>query len=105
MRLQVSARDQVMSRYSNQLAAIGGKAPVALRDALNREGDKGRTQIKRALVRQTGIKYSQIENATRTIRASTSRLLYEIRASGEETNLNLFAAKQGAKGVTARPWN
>ncbi|WP_406856671.1 hypothetical protein ABEG18_03280 [Alsobacter sp. KACC 23698] len=105
MHIELSARDQILSRYANQLSAIGTNGPVALRDALNREGDKGRTQIKRALIRQTGIKYSQIEKATRTIRASTSRLTYELRASGEETNLNLFAAKQGAEGASARPRN
>ena len=57
----ISAQDQVLARYGNALAALGeGQACTALSQALNHEGDKGRTQVKRALVKQTGIKYGAI---------------------------------------------
>lgn len=40
----------------------------------------------------------------KTIRATRSALRYQLEARGEETNLNLFGAKQGKRGVSARPW-
>jgi hypothetical protein len=54
MQLIISARDQVLARYGNQLAALGeGQARTALWRALNHEGDKGRTKVTRALVKQS----------------------------------------------------
>lgn len=42
MHLIITASDQVLARYGNQLAALGeGKARKALSRALNHEGDKG----------------------------------------------------------------
>ena len=62
----ISARDQVLARYGNALAVLGeGQARTALSRALNHEGDKGRTQVKRALVKQTGIKYGAVNRRPR----------------------------------------
>lgn len=105
MQLQVHARDTILGRYHNQLLALGDKATIAMRDTLNREGDKGRTQIKRALVLVTGIKYGLLNRGFVTLRARRDRLAYEMRQRGDETNLNLFGAVQRQKGVSARPWN
>ena len=56
--LIISAKDQILARYGRHLPPWEeGKARTALSRALNHEGDKGRTQVKRALVKQTGIKY------------------------------------------------
>ena len=53
LQLIISAQDQVLARYGNSLAALGeGRARTALSRALNHEGDKGRTQVKRALVNE-----------------------------------------------------
>jgi hypothetical protein len=58
-----------LARYGNALAALGeGQARTALSQALNHEGDKGRTQVKRALVKQTGIKYGAIDRAASQFR-------------------------------------
>jgi hypothetical protein len=73
--------------------------------ALNHEGAKGYTQVKRALVRQTGIKYGLIGKAVKTIKAGPASLTFTIEAKGEETNIGLFGARQGKKGVSAAPWN
>jgi hypothetical protein len=48
MQFIIAAQDEVLARYGNQLAALGeGQARTALSRALNHEGDKGRTQVKR----------------------------------------------------------
>jgi hypothetical protein len=71
MQLIISARDQVLARYGNQLSALGeGQARTTLSRALNHEGDKGRTQVKRALVKQTGRRYGAVNKAMATTRAT-----------------------------------
>ena len=106
MQLIISARDQVLARYGNALAALGeGRARTALSRALNHEGDKGRTQVKRALVKQTGIKYGGVNKAMATIRATPATLTYTLKARGDETNIAWFGGQQRRKGVSAAPWN
>jgi hypothetical protein len=104
--LILSARDQILARYGNQLAALGdSQARKALSRALNHEGDKGRTQVKRALVKQTGIKYGAVNKAMATIRATAATLTYTLKARGDETNNAWFGGVQRRKGVSAAPWH
>ncbi|PZU95557.1 MAG: hypothetical protein DI527_00685 [Chelatococcus sp.] len=105
MRLEISAGDDVLKRFGNRLAAAAERAPTAMARALNHESDKARTQIKRSLAQITGIKPSMISVGFSTRRATASNLTYEFRQRGSETNLNLFRARQGARGVSAAPWN
>lgn len=106
MQLIISARDQVLARYGNVLAALGeGQARTVLTRALNHEGDKGWTQVKRALVEQTGIKYGAVDKAMATVRATPATLTYTLKARGDETNIAWFAGVQRRKGVSAAPWN
>ena len=106
MQLIISTRDQVLTRYGNQLAALGeGQARAALSRALNHEGDKGRTQVKRVLVKQTGIKYSAVNKAMATVRSTPATLTYTLKARGDETNIAWFNGVQRCKGVSAAPWN
>lgn len=102
MQLIISARDQVLARYGNQLAALGeGQARAALSRALNHEGDNGRTQVKRALVRQTGIKYGAVVKAIAIVRATPATPTYTLKARGDETNIAWFGSVQRRKGVSA----
>ncbi|MGJ4927486.1 hypothetical protein ACQR1K_10095 [Bradyrhizobium sp. HKCCYLRH3095] len=106
MRLLINAKDQVLAKFGNQLAALGGgQARAAMSRALNHEGDKGRTQVKRALSKQTGIKYGAIDKAVATIRSMPATLTYRLKARGEETNIAWFGGIQRVKGVSAAPWN
>ena len=92
-----------MEIYARALASMGDmRARQVLSAALNKTGDKGRTKIKRALAQATGVKYGQIP--MRTIPSTPGTLTYTIEQPGDETNLNLFGARQGARGVSARPW-
>lgn len=72
--------------------------------ALNSEGGKIRTQVRRALRIQTGAKAGLISRATSTRTASTSNLSYEIKAEGEHLGLSHFAPRQFGYGVRAKPW-
>ena len=105
MQLIVSAEDQVLTRFGNRLAALGeGQARTAMARALNHEGDKGRTQVKRALVKQTGIKYGAVDKAMATVRSTPATLTYTLSA-GDETNIAWFGGVQRRKGASAAPWN
>jgi hypothetical protein len=106
MQLIISARDQVLARYGNALAALGEwQAHTTLSRALNHEGDKGRTQVKRALVKQTGIKYGAVDKSMATVRVTPATLTYTLKARGDETNIAWFGGIQRRKGVSAAPWN
>ena len=106
MQLIISARDQVLARYGNQLGALSeGQVRTALSRSLNHEGDKGRTQVKRALVKQTGIKYGAVDKAIVTVRSTPATLTYTLKAGGDETNIASFGGVQRRKGVSAAPWN
>lgn len=92
--IKIDVRDEALRRFANQLGALGdGLAKTVMARALNHEGDKGRTQVKRTLVKQTGIRYGKINEAVKTVRATRMTLEYRIEARGEETNLNLFGAR------------
>lgn len=120
MQVRISVADQVMARYGNQLGALGaGEAPRLMAMALNTEGNKGRTRVRRALMAQTGIKSHQLTKAITTIKAGAGRLQYTIEAKGGETNVSMFGLKVRWKKataistrqrikvqeVTASPWN
>ena len=98
--------DSILARYGNQLAYLSDvEAKTVFARALNHEGDKGRTQVKRELVTATGIKYSLINRGMATHRANKGRLEYRLDQKGSETNLGLFNARATGKGVSAAPWN
>ena len=106
MRLLINAKDQVLGKFGNQLSALGeGQARIAMSRALNHEGDKGRTQVKRALAKQIGIKYGAIDKAMATIRSTPATLTYRLKARGDETNIAWFGGVQRIRGVSAAPWN
>lgn len=117
MRIVIRADDH-LAQYGNQLGALGGgQAARLMAMALNREGDKGRTRVRRAVMEQTGIRSHQLTKAIRTKRAGPGRLAYEIEAKGAETNISMFGLKvtwrQGSamgqirmlQTVSAAPWN
>ncbi|GLK71278.1 hypothetical protein KHC23_10910 [Ancylobacter dichloromethanicus] len=106
MKIILTANDAVLLRFGTRLSALGAtETKAVMKSALWRGGNLARTQVKRALVKQTGIKYGLIDKAMQTKFRDTPHLLYELEATGDETNLNLFGAIQRKKGVSARPWN
>lgn len=104
MRLSIST-DHVLERYGEKLKSVSDKdARRVMMRALNRGGDQARTQVRRSLARQTGIKYGLIHKALDTERARPNNLVYQLVAVGNETNIALFRAVQRKKGVSAAPW-
>jgi hypothetical protein len=99
--VRVDTRD--FDRMAATFAFVGANIQPALRRAINHTGDKARTQVQRALVKQTGLKYGRIREALKTYPAGAG-LTYRIVARDGYVSLKEFAARQTAKGVSAAPW-
>jgi hypothetical protein len=104
MELTIKLQDQALVRFGARLAALGERANMAMSRALNHEGAKALTQVKRSLAKQSGMKYSDLSKLTHAVPSSPSTLTYQIRVSGKETNIAAFGGRQTAAGVSASPW-
>lgn len=100
-------------RYGNSLAALAaGDARKAMVRALNHQGAKASTQVKREMVRQTGIPYGQITAGVKQRKAYAGSasgngavLEHVIVGTGKPLSLKYFKARQVKTGVSAAPWN
>ena len=83
MHLIITARDQVLARFVNQLAALGERqARTALPRALNHEGDKGRTQVKRDLGKPISSRCITTARMSATAQALTTTYMPDCLMSG-----------------------
>lgn len=101
--IRFSVDASAFAHLGNAFAAAGTQAPHAIRRGLNRTGDKVRTQVKRALVPQTGLKPGVIQRALKIKRANYGRLTYEIKSRGGNISLKHFGARETRAGVSAAP--
>jgi hypothetical protein len=97
--------DQTRIHFEAAVQRVGEQeATRAFNRALNREGDKVRTAVRRALRQQTGAKAALITRQTRSFRSSFSNLVYTIEARGDFLGLSHFNPRQFRYGVRAKPW-
>ena len=83
MQLIITAREQVLARYGNQLAALGeGQARTAMSRALNHEGDKGRTRVKRDLGKPISSRCITAARMLATAQALTTTYMPDCLVSG-----------------------
>ena len=87
----------------NAFAAAGKNAPLAIVRAINHTGDKARNQMRRVLVKQTGLKAKTIRRAVTSTRAFNGGD-YVIKSSGGNIRLMFFRARETRRGETAAPW-
>lgn len=108
MQIKISMADDVLRRYGNQLGAIGdAKARMALARAVNHTGAKAKTQVIRALTKQTGLKRGTIVKAVRQRQANPTGggdATYELVTRGGDISLKVFAARELRAGTKAKPW-
>lgn len=100
--------DQVLARYAD---AMSGLTPAqthkVMARAMNYEGRKAFTQVKRALHVQTSISRGDITKGTRFKQASVASgnaLEVIIEGRGSEIPLKRFGARQFTYGVRAKVW-
>ena len=86
-KVNIIFRDLVQTRVHFEAAIhrVGEQAATrAFNRALNSEGNKVRTQVHRALRKQTGAKAALINREIRTIRSTFANLTYTIEAWNKE---------------------
>lgn len=74
----------------------------AARRAINRTGDMARTQVVRALSRQTGLPQKLIRHAVKTRRANYSSYQYEMYTRGGDISLKFFSPRETRRGVSVK---
>jgi hypothetical protein len=93
--------------YGAQLRALGEhKAKQVMARAMNYEGRKAFTAVKRALRVQTSIKYSAINQSVKFMKSSARGATLEtaIVGRGNYLTLKYFSPKQLKSGVSAKVW-
>lgn len=97
--------DQTRIRYEAMIQRVGEReANRAFSRALNHEGRKSFTAVKRALRKQTDIPAGMITAAMQFKSSSQRNLRTIIQGSGSELPLRFFGARQFSYGVRAKVW-
>lgn len=105
MRVRFLEADDVGIRFEAACLRLGeGEARRAFSMALNKEGRKSFTQMRRALAQQSSIPRGAVNAAMRFRTASRAALSTETAGSGRSLPLSFFGAKQFAYGVRAKIW-
>lgn len=95
-----------LRKFEQAMEALSSKQlHSAAAKALNRTGDMAKTQVTRALPKQTGLKRATIVKAIGKPKiARTSDLTYVMRTQGGDISLKHFDAKERRGGVSAKPF-
>lgn len=89
-------------RLEEKVKRAGPRAKLALRRAVKHTGAKAKTQMGRALVGQTGLKYRTMTKALKVMPKDDG---FEIRSKGGNVRASKVRPKQTKAGVVAHPWN
>jgi Prophage minor tail protein Z (GPZ) len=104
-----------MKRMENALGRLSGhEKHLSLQRAVNHTGDKAKTQVIRALAKQTGLANKVIKRSVKVNRAfgasvssfvpDESSLFYVMTTRGGDISLKYFKAREIRAGVTASPF-
>ncbi|MCB8835951.1 hypothetical protein [Aurantimonas sp. VKM B-3413] len=94
-----------LKRFDNLVAALSdGEIATIAKRALNHTGGKAKTQVIRALTKQTGLKRKTIVRAVKVRPATAGRLEYTMASSGGDIALKYFDARETRAGVSAAPF-
>lgn len=105
--IEISWRDlENLPQFQRALRMVGSQFEFsnAARRAVNRTGDMARTQVVRALARQTGLQQKIVRKAVKPQRANFDRIAYVMHAQGGDISLKYFKARETRKGVSAAPF-
>lgn len=105
MRVRFLEADDVRIRFEAACLRMGeGEARRAFSMALNKEGRKSFTLLRRSLAQQSSIPRSAVNAATRFTSATRATMSTVTVGSGRHLPLSFFGAKQFSYGVRAKIW-
>ncbi|NDV87986.1 hypothetical protein GTW51_14875 [Aurantimonas aggregata] len=94
-----------LRRLGEAMRGLSPKAfNVGASRALNHSGKIARTQVRRALTKQTGLKRDVIVRAVKASASSPSVLRYRMEGAGGDIALKYFAPREIRRGVSAAPF-
>lgn len=97
--------DEALTRFVVAVNEVGSStARLAMSRALNHEGAKLLTQIRRAVVRQTSIRRELVTRNVRPIKSTRYTLEYAIRGFGRPMQIGEFQPREFRYGVRAKVW-
>ncbi|MBX8803455.1 hypothetical protein HBA92_22375, partial [Ochrobactrum sp. MR28] len=102
----ISARwaDNNIQKYGKQLERLQERFPKVVPRIVNQVGNRSKTQVIRALTKQTGLPRKTIVKAVGNPNtAKPGKLSYEMTTRGGDIRLKYFNAKEIRKGVSATP--
>lgn len=106
-RLEIAWSDvEGLRQFENAIRKISSQHDFgnAARRAINRTGDMARTQVIRALSKQTGLQQKLVRKIVRPQRANYDRYAYRMVATGGEISLKYFKPRETRRGVSAAPF-
>jgi hypothetical protein len=105
MRVQFLEADDVRTRFEAACTRLGeSDARRAFSMALNKEGRKSFTQLRRSLAQQSSIPRGAVNAATRFKSATRGTMATVTSGTGRHLPLSFFGAKQFSYGVRAKIW-
>ena len=105
MRVRFLEADDVRTRFEAACNRLGeGEARRAFSMALNKEGRKSFTQLRRLLALQSSIPRGAVNASTRFMSATRNTMSTITSGTGRHLPLSFFGAKQFAYGVRAKIW-
>jgi hypothetical protein len=105
MRVRFLDADDVRIRFEAACNRLGeGEARRAFSMALNKEGRKSFTQLRRALSQQSSIPRGAVNAATRFKSSTRATMSTVTSGTGRHLPLSFFGAKQFSYGVRAKIW-
>ena len=94
-----------LRKFDRQIRDLNEKFPKVLPRIINQVGDRAKTRVVRAMVKQTGLKRDVIARAVKNpSRAFSGRLAYDLRSRGGNVRLKYFNPVETDVGVSATPW-
>ncbi|MFN4140270.1 hypothetical protein [Aestuariivirga sp.] len=105
MRVRFLEADDVRIRFEVACHRVGeGEARRAFSMALNKEGRKSFTQLRRSLVQQSSIPRGAVNAATRFQSSTRGTMATVTSGTGRHLPLSFFGSKQFSYGVRAKIW-
>lgn len=103
--VEISFANDVFQKFLGDLREVGERDALRiLTMALNRKGHHAFVELKRYLVRRTGIEYDKISSVIAEHKAYPAHLAYSLDAETPYTNLREFKPYQGPRAFSAAPW-
>lgn len=97
--------DNNLKQFGSKIAVMRQRFPKVLPRIINQVGDRAKTQVTRALTKQTGLPRKTIVAAIgNPARAYGAKLSYDMQTRGGFIRLKYLAPRETRKGVSAKPF-